>query len=137
MLEYAESVAERRGVELPEDAQTSFQACRDFLNEYSESAISSDFTELAGAAREAARQMAISHAKDTTLDYDELLDELADDVRATMDEGESLREAVSDVTEQAVVRHEVEASRAAEPPDMPPAPPIVAYEDLEWEYEPD
>ncbi|MBU2764753.1 relaxase domain-containing protein [Acidithiobacillus ferrivorans] len=139
MLEYAESVAERRGVELPEDAQASFQACRDFLNEYSPSSIDSDFTELAGAAREAARQMAISHAKDTTLDYDELLDELADDVRAAMDEGETLREAVSDVTEQAVVRHEAEAeaSRAAEPPDMPPAPPIVAYEDLEWEYEPD
>ena len=138
MLEYAESVAERRGVELPDDAQVSFQACRDFLNEHSDHAISSDFTELAGAAREAARQMAISHAKDTTLDYDELLDELADDVRAAMDDGETLREAVSDVTEQAVARHEAEAdaTRAAEP-DMPPAPPIEAYDDLEWEYEPD
>jgi uncharacterized membrane protein len=83
--------------------------------------------------------MAISHAKDTTLDYDELLDELADDVRAAMDEGESLREAVSDVTEQAVARHEAEAdaSRAAAEPDMPPAPPVEVYNDLEWEYEPD
>jgi hypothetical protein len=141
MLEYAESVAERKGVELPEDAQSSFQVCRDFLNEYSDTTIKSDFSELADAAREAARQMAISHAKDTTLDYEELLDELADDVRAAMGEGESLREAVSDVTEQAVARHEADAdaSRAAEP-DMPPAPPIEAYdnlEPLEWEYEPD
>lgn len=140
MLEYAESVAERHGIELPEDAEHSFQACRDFLNEHSETTINSDFAELAGAAREAARQMAISHAKDTTLDYDELLDELADDVRAAMDEGEPLREAVSDVTEQAVARHEADAdaSQAADlPPDMPPAPPIEAYNDLEWEYEPD
>ena len=138
MLEYAASVAARKGVELPEDAQDSFQVCRDFLNEYSETKIRSDFSELAEAAREAARQMAISHAKDTTLDYDELLDELADDVRAAMGEGESLREAVSDVTEQAVARHEAEAetTREAEP-DMPPAPPLEAYEDLEYEYEPD
>ena len=66
-----------------------------------------------------------------------LLDELADDVCAVMDEGEPLREAVSDVTERAVVRHEAEASPAAEPPDMPPAPPVEVYQDLEWEYEPD
>jgi hypothetical protein len=150
MLEYAESVAERRGVELPEDAQASFQACRDFLNDFSDTTINSDFTELAGAAREAARQMAISHAKDTTLDYDELLDELADDVRAAMNEGGALREAVSDVTEQAVARHETgsqqvresfeqfKAEQAAAPlPDMRPAPPIEAYKDLEYEYEPD
>ena len=139
MLDYAESIAEQRGIELPEDAQVSFQACRDFLNDYTEHQINSDFTELAGAAREAARQMAISHAKDTTLDYDELLDELADDVRAAMDEGAPLREAVSDVTEQAVARREAEAdaSQVVAEPDMPPAPPLEAYHDLEYEYEPD
>ena len=139
MLEYAENIAEQRGIELPEDAGHSFQACRDFLNDYTEHQINSDFTELAGAAREAARQMAISHAKDTTLDYDELLDELADDVRAALDEGAPLRDAVSDVTEQAVVRHEAEAEapRVVAEPDMPPAPPLEAYQDLEWEYEPD
>jgi hypothetical protein len=138
MLSYAVSVAESKGVKLPEEAADNFQVCRGFLNEYSGQRITSDFTELAEAAREAARQMAISHAKDTTLDYDELLDELADDVRAAMGEGETLREAVSDVAEQAVARHEAEAdaSRAAEPPDMP-LPPVEVYQELEYEFEPD
>ncbi|MBU2834412.1 relaxase domain-containing protein [Acidithiobacillus thiooxidans] len=139
MLDFATSVASQKGIELPEEAADNFQVCRDFLNEnLPKYQLNSDFNELAEAAREAARQMAVSHAKDTTLDYDEILEELADDVRAAMGEGETLREVVNDVTEQAVVRHEVaaEASQAAEPPDMP-LPPVEAYQELEWEFEPD
>lgn len=70
MLAFAESVAAKEGLTLPEDASSSFQVCRDFLNEHAHVINNDKFVELADAAREAARHMAQSHAKDTSMDYE-------------------------------------------------------------------
>lgn len=145
MLKYASSIADQKGLELPDDIADNFEVCRDFLNEYSPSKISSDFNELADAAREAARQMALSHAKDTTLDYDEILEELAEDVMEAVSGGVPLDDAVSEVVENEMTRLEAEAETvpqeeapqitANEQPEME-VPPVEAYQDLEWEFEP-
>ncbi len=117
----------------------NFQVCRDFLNEYAPHEINSDFNELAAAAREAARQMAVSHAKDTTQDYAEILEALSEDVREAINGGAPLGEAVSDVVENGMTRWEVEAEaeapQVAEPPEVEVLP-VETYQDLEWEFEP-
>ncbi|MBU2741753.1 MobF family relaxase [Acidithiobacillus albertensis] len=133
MLDFAASVAHQKDLDLPEEAAGNFQVCRDFLNEYAPHEINSDFTELAAAAREAARQMAVSHAKDTTQDYAEILEALSEDVQEALNGGAPLGEAVSDVVENGMTRLEVEveaeAPQVAEPPDVE-VPPVETYQQL-------
>jgi len=71
MVRYAEDVAAQQGIALPKDHDRNFLSCRDFLNRHGERDIN---TKDSGTLQELyalARPMSVSHAKDTTLDYQE------------------------------------------------------------------
>lgn len=156
MLQYAQDLSARLGVDLPEEIESKFEVCRQFLNDASGKTVESDFDQLADAARQAARSLYLSHAKDTTLDYEEVLDELEDelDEKAGNSQAASASERalvnriadehIHQIHEQQDARANIESREAhkmAEPEpemEMPEdLPPVEAYQELEWEFEPD
>lgn len=150
MLEYAQDLAAQHGIELPDEIESNFDVCRKFLNEATGDKMESDFSQLADAARQAARSLYVSHTKDTTLDYEEILDELEEELEeqgTTQSNGG--RAAVNRVADDYVHQAREQEAQAAtesraraeepEPESVMPEelPPITVYQELEWEFEPD
>lgn len=71
MVDLAETVAEEKGMELPEEAREDFQACRDFLDENARAALGNtrQWGEWQDDVKETVAALAAEHQKDTTLEY--------------------------------------------------------------------
>lgn len=155
MLQYAQDLGGRLGLELPEEIESNFDVCRQFLNEATGETIESDFTQLADAARQAARSLYVSHAKDTTLDYEEVLNELEEELDEKAGSGDNTsgkeRELVRHVADEhlhqvheqqdaraeTIARHEHKMPEPEPEIELPEElPPVEAYQELEWEFEP-
>lgn len=147
MVQYASDLAERNGLELPDEIESNFAVCRQFLNEQGISlSRESKFAQLADAARQAARSLYVSHAKDTTLDYEAVLDELEEELEARSADsrdGGTVRQVTNRIADAYVPRSQVQqealdaVQRESAPVQQPMAdlPPVEAYPEYELEPE--